>query len=176
MTRGGRFLTLDWIPAYSKRVIAADPHVLGRMLAHHAGYRRLGIRHERLASVYADGRWEVRDDLIFTMPGDHLFRLHWLLPDWPWRIKKTCAAVEIRLRSPHGWIRLILQVDPLSSNLASQLSIVRAGRLMLGTREELPFEGWSSPTYGRKVPALSVALEVESRRSFAFLSTLTLPG
>ena len=81
MTRGGRFLTLDWFPAYSKSLLEADEKILGRVLAYHKGYRRLGIRHERVATVFMDERWEIKDNLIFTKPGEHVFRLHWLLMD-----------------------------------------------------------------------------------------------
>ena len=58
MTVVRRFLTLDWFPAFSKRLLGADAPAVGRMLASHNGYRRLGVRHQRLASVTEDGRWK----------------------------------------------------------------------------------------------------------------------
>jgi len=51
MTRLSRFLTLDWVSAYSKRLLQTDENVLGCLVAYHKGYRRLGIRHERVAKV-----------------------------------------------------------------------------------------------------------------------------
>ena len=61
---------------------------LGRILAYHKGYRKLGIRHERVATVFTDEHWEVKDNLVFTGPGEHVFRLHWLLPGWEWELEK----------------------------------------------------------------------------------------
>lgn len=175
MNRGGRFLTLDWFPAYCKSVIAADHKVLGRMVAYHDGYRHLGVRHERQASVFVDGHWQIVDDLIFTKPGVHSCRLHWLLPDWTWKIEKDGARFVLALKSPHGWIRLSVRTDVPEASLGAASSIVRAGRVVHGKRSAFPFEGWSSPTYGRKLPALSLAVEVSSNRSFSFVSELVFP-
>ncbi len=175
MTRGGRFLTLDWFPAYSKSVLETDEKILGRVLAYHKGYRRLGIRHERVATVYTDERWEVKDRLVFTRPGEHVFRLHWLLPDWEWKTKNEGQRAEINLKSPHGWVKLILQTQPPSSNPLFLVSLVRAGELIHGTGQALPFEGWASPTYGVKVPALSLTVEVTSSKSFSFNTEFLFP-
>ena len=175
MARGGRFLTLDWFPAYSKRLIESDEKILGRMLAYHKGYRKLGIRHERLATVFTDERWEVRDNLIFTKSAQHVLRLHWLLMDGEWEIVNGEQRIEIRFKSPHGWITLALQTEPLFSDLHSLISLVRAGELIYGRRDVLPFEGWASPTYGEKVPALSLAVELASSRSMTFISEFVFP-
>ncbi len=185
MTRAGRFLVLDWVPAYSRRVIESDENVLGRIMAYHKGYRRLGIRHERTATVRTDGaeeHWEIKDHLIFSKPGEHVLRLHWLLQDWEWKLENTGKGkeisekrAEIRLKSPEGWIKLCLQTEPLFSSPRLQLSIVRAGELIYGRRDVLPFEGWASPTYGQRIPALSLAVEVTSDREFSFASDFVVP-
>lgn len=175
MTRGGRFLTLDWFPAYSKSLIEADEKILGRVLAYHKGYQRLGIRYERIASVFTDGHWEVRDNLIFTKPGEHVFRLHWLLPDWEWKTENREERVEIRLKSPYGWIVLLLRAESGMSSPDLRISLARAGELLHGRRDVMLFEGWSSPTYGVKVPALSLAAEVASSNYFSFISEFIFP-
>ncbi len=175
MTRGGRFLILDWFPAYSKNLLEGDEQILGRVTANHKGYRRLGILHERVATVFTDEHWQVRDNLTFIKPGTHNFRLHWLLPDWEWKLENGEQRVEIKLKSPHGWITFALQTRPPFSNLHSLISVVRAGELVHGQRDVLPFEGWSSPAYGQKVPALSLAVEVLSSKSFSFVSEFTFP-
>ena len=170
MRRGGRFLTLDWFPAYSKSVLEVDERILGRMLAYHKGYRRLGIRHERTATVYADEHWEVKDNLIFTKPGDHVFRLHWLLADGEWGMEKQGSRFNMRLQVPDGPVTLRVIPDPRIGTSDVRVSIVRGGELVYGSGQALPFEGWVSPTYGVKLPALSVAVEVSSHRSFSLVS------
>jgi hypothetical protein len=174
MTRGGRFLTLDWFPAYSKRLLEVDERILGRMLSYHNGYRRLGIRHERIVTVFADEHWEVRDNLIFTKPGEHAFRLHWLLMDGEWEIGSRESGIGIRVKSPHGWIALNLTSAPFPDGNC-RITLVRAGKLIYGTGEPLPFEGWASANYGVKAPALSLALELTSPKSFSFVSEFAFP-
>ncbi len=190
MTRGGRFMTLDWFPAYSKRVIVSDENVLGQVTAWHKGYR--GVRHERTVTVYADERWQVEDRLLSEH--SHTYRLHWLLPDWEWEIESREQRaesreqrVEISLQSPQGKVLLVLQAASLSpdplfsthyslfSNLYSHLSLVRAGEVVLGQRDVQPYEGWYSPTYGVKMPALSLALEISAPQGARFISEFLFP-
>ncbi len=175
MTRGGRFLTLDWFPAWSKNLLEADDRILGRMLAHHKGYQRRGVRHERVATVFRDERWEIKDNLILTKPGEHVFRLHWLLMDREWEIENRELGIGIRLKSPHGWINLNIVHDSRLSIPESRISLIRAGELVYGRRNPLPFEGWVSPTYGQKAPALSLAFEVTSDREFSFITEFIFP-
>lgn len=172
MTRGGRFMTLDWFPAYSKSVVAADESVLGCVKAWHTGYR--GVRHERTVTVYADERWVVEDELISKK--QHTYRLHWLLPDWKWEVENREQGVEISFKSPQGKITLILQTEPQLPNLHSLLSIVRAGEVVYGTRDVQPFEGWVSPTYAEKTPALSLAFEVQSESSIKLTTEFMFPN
>ena len=175
MTRGGRFLTLDWSPAYSKRLLEVDERILGRMLAYHKGYRRLGVLHERIATVFADEHWEIRDNMIFTKSGEHVFRLHWQLQDGEWEIGNRESGAWIRVRSPHGWITLSISGSAFQDGDCDMI-LVRAGELIYGTGEALPFEGWTSRTYGEKVPALSLAFQVRSSRSLSFTSEFTFPN
>jgi Heparinase II/III-like protein/Heparinase II/III N-terminus len=171
MTRGGRFLTLDWFPAYSKSLLEVDEKILGRVVAYHKGYRRLGIRHERVATVFTDERWEIKDNLIFTKPGQHVFRLHWLLMDGEQGMINSESEIGIRVKSKYGWITLNIK----SPNSECRASLVRAGELIDGQREVKPYEGWVSRTYGTKTPALSLAVEVKSLRSFSFISEFIFP-
>lgn len=169
MTRAGRFLTLDWFPAYSKSLIDLDEQVLQRMLAYHNGYHPLGVRHERTVTVYADGRWEVMDALLVKDGRAHTFRLHWLLPDWEWEIEKNEERVGLRLKSPHGWVVLVVSCQ------AGVVSLVRAGEALFGEQDVQPFEGWVSRTYGQKEPALSLAVEVKATQSMQFVTEFNFP-
>ncbi len=174
MRRGGRFLMLDWFPAYSKSVLEVDEKILGRMLAYHKGYRRLGVRHERIVTVYADEHWEVRDNLVFTKPGQHVFRLHWLLQDGNWQVQGREGGVELSVLLPEGPVTLHIEADFGVSGLSPKVTLVRAGEVIYGAGHALPFEGWVSPNYGVKLPALSLAVEVESFRNCSFVSEFKL--
>ncbi|GAB4503363.1 MAG: hypothetical protein Fur0043_03550 [Anaerolineales bacterium] len=174
MTRGGRFMTLDWFPAYAKRDIVLEENVLGQVTAYHTGYR--GVRHERTVTVYADEHWRVEDRLLSSAP--HIYRLHWLLPDWVWQVEKREPSVEVHLQTPQGKILLILRAASLPSepSLSMQLSLVRCGAVIFGQRQVQPYEGWYSPTYGTKIPALSLALEVSAPQGVTFLSEFLFPA
>ncbi len=171
MTRAGRFMTLDWFPAFSKSVVVTDENALGQVLGYHKGYR--GVRHERRVTVYADERWLVEDRLISKEP--HTYRLHWLLPDWEWEVKNGKQRVEISLKSSQGKLLLVLRIDPQSSNLQSLISIVRAGEVVYGTRDVQPYEGWISRTYGGKNPVLSLAFEVQSESTTQLTTEFIFP-
>jgi hypothetical protein len=184
MTRGGRFLVLDCFPAYSQTSFESDPVILQRVRAYHKGYR--GILHERVVTVHTGGRWVIEDRLKASSA--HVYRLHWLLPDWEREVRGIGSGeaegqaaqegpmgqrVEVRIRSPHGWLMVLLSADPPSSD--AEFSIARAGHLVHGEGEILPFEGWVSPTYGVKMPALSVTLEVRARRGMTFTTEIAFP-
>jgi hypothetical protein len=171
MTRGGRFMTLDWFPAYSKSVVVTDETALGQVLGYHNGYP--DVRHERKVTVYADERWTVEDTLISEIP--HTYRLHWLLPDWEWGVESGEQRVEISLKAPQGRVILSLQTNPQFSTPHSLISIARAGEIVYGVRDVKPFEGWVSPTYGKKNPALSLAFEVQSEGSTNFTTEFIFP-
>ena len=171
MTRGGRFITLDWFPAYVKNIVSTDDSVLGRLQGYHEGFP--GVRHERTVTVYTDERWLVEDKLISK--DTHSYRLHWLLPDWDWDVKHSDQRVKICLNSPHGKVSLIFQTKPQISHLDSLLSIVRAGEIVYGARDFHTYEGWFSPTYGIKEPALSLVIEVTSEHGIFFVSQFKFP-
>jgi hypothetical protein len=69
----------------------------------------------------------------------------------------------------------MISLDPRLSRDDSQLIIVRAGSLVHGKYQPFPFEGWVSPTYGQKIPAVSLTLEVTSLKSFSLISEFIFP-
>jgi hypothetical protein len=146
MTRAGRFLWLDWAQA---RVITRDPRP-SRAPAEHNGYRRLGLTHRRHVEASRQ-EWLVRDQVLGDVSG-HRGRLHWLLPDWPWSIQGDILS----LRSPRGKVRV---------QVAGQnLSLVRAGKRLAGRVRALPTQGWASPTYGVKQPALALIVDLRDEQ------------
>jgi hypothetical protein len=173
MTRAGRFIVLDWFPAVTKRVLALDPSVVGRLVGSHRGYERLGIRYERSVTLLQRERWRVRDELIFTRPRHHPIRLHWLVLDGQWTLRQTGMQTRLRLRTPLGWITLEITGQGLDA--APEVTLIRAGKTLLGPRPAQPYEGFLSRTYAEKVPALSLSLDASASRSCSFTTEIILP-
>ena len=171
MTRGGRFMTLDWFPAFSESTIPNNESALGQMIGYHKGYP--GVHHERTVTVYVDERWVIEDKLVSDKA--HFYRLHWLLPDWEWEIVNRESGVGVRVKSPYGWIALHIAADNQFPDNDSQLKLILAGELLAGKGKACPFEGWFSPTYGEKVPALSLVMETQRTANVQFLSEFTFP-
>lgn len=173
MTRAGRFLVLDWANAYSKNIIESEENILSRVRANHRGYH--SVKHERTITVYQDEKWVVNDKLTQRSRSSHAYRLHWLLPDYEWKIEEQDSGLGLQIKSPYGWITLQITSDPRISNSEYRMSLVRAGELVYGHRDVQAYEGWVSQTYGQKSPALSFALEVTSPYHTAFKSEFTFP-
>jgi hypothetical protein len=175
MTRGGRFLVLDWFPADARRSLATDSSALGRVTASHSGYDHMGIRCHRSVAALERGRWLVQDDVRFMRPQPHSIRLHWLLLDGEWRLQQRGPETRLRLKVPGGSIGILITVSGQAAS-PPLLTLIRAGKLLQGAGQALPYEGWVSPTYGRLLPALSLALEVQSSHSLSFTTEFTLPA
>lgn len=185
-TRAGRFLYLDWFNAYRRGSLEADPAILQRTRGRHWGYWRAGVRHARIVTAYADGHWQVRDDLLpLRMPWDKrpiTYRLHWLLPDWEWVAAMQEKGFEIHLKSPYGWMTLNINNGLRITNNEFQISLFRAGEPVYSSgsggsesQGETVVRGWVSPTYGVKVPALSLAIETKSAIDVQFISEFIFP-
>lgn len=186
MTRAGKFMVLDWANAFSKMEIATDEAVVGQIHAYHRAYREPDIRHERIVSVNRDERWIVQDRFAFESmktkykPFEyrepHLFRIQWLLPDWEWQIVETpvdeidAIGYDLRLLSPHGWMTVRLWLDYFFATTHEdkfKVGVVRAGESLWGNADVQPIDGWVSPTYGTKIPALSFSM------TFAYAAPLS---
>jgi len=173
MTRAGRFLVLDWADAHSKNLIETDENVLGRVRAYHRGFH--GIKHERTVTVHQDERWIIEDKLTSSRRTPHTYRVHWLLPDYEWKLEEHESGVRLNLNSPHGWVMLSIHSSFIIHPSSLSASLVRAGELIHGQRDVQPYEGWVSRTYGQKSPALSFAFEVTSEFNVTFTSEFTFP-
>lgn len=174
MARAGRFLVLDWFPAYSKHVLSADLPTLGQVTSTHRGYERLGIRYQRTLSLLEGNRWRVRDDLLFRHPAVHTLRLHWLLFDGDWSLRQRGLETSLRMYVPGG--RINVTITAAGFLAAPHVALIRAGKILQGNAQAYLHEGWISPTYGRKVPALSLALEASASGTCSFTTEFALPG
>lgn len=171
--RAGRFLYLSWFNAYRRDMLTDDPNVLQRVCGRYRNYRQ-GYRHTRTVTALVDGRWQVEDELLplsIWMPAWrwYTFRLHWLFPDYVWEIREDGDGVVLRLSTPHGDIAVHCRCfHPDGAQV--RFSLARAGELLAGTDDVDAWRGWASPSYGVKVPALSLALTVETNRAATFLT------
>ncbi len=183
MTRAGKFLYVEWVNAYRHGSFEADPAVLQQLRGRYLSFWR-GYRHSRRVAVFSDEHWEVTDELMpwrwlptHFSPRPACYRLHWLLPDWEWAASQGETTFELRLKSPHGWIGLKIsgggdtRIDPESITLA------RAGETVYGPGPGPtdPIRGWVSPTYGVKVPALSLTVDSRSTEDVQFISEFRFP-
>jgi hypothetical protein len=175
MTRGGRFIVLDWFPAYSEHMLSPQPPVLRQIRGWHRGFASLGLRHERTLSVLGAGTWQVRDELIFTRRGAHTLRLHWLLLDGSWQLEQEPSGIHLQLRFQGGLLNVTI-VPAGGIRPALRATLVRAGRVLRGGGLAHPWDGWISTTYGRKVPALSLSLEAEAFATCSLTTEFGLPA
>ena len=176
MTRSGRFLYLDWANATGKRHFESGADFVQRISAQTDAYNRLGVHHTRTVTVYEDERWLVEDELTNPLAQPHTFRLHWLLPDWEISHQEAVPrdqGFHLQIKSPYGPV--ILSITLSSPTLKSITTIVRASEYLYGSGPANPTHGWASPTYARKVPALSLTIEVESHGNIKFTSEFSFP-
>jgi len=179
MNRTGRFLYLDWAQAEVGKRAWGDDGSWEKITAWHDGYKEMGLIHKRSVTAYQDGRWVVEDylhpDVEGVDGGDHEIRLHWLLPDWPFEMLENGSGV--RIQSPHGWITLEVNAYQGGRSKPASINFVlaRAGELLQGLGEVLPVMGWVSPTYGEKVPALSLSATVTGTLPVQFRTEWRMP-
>ena len=73
--------------------------------------------------------------------------------------------------------RLVVTVVPAGAiDSALRSSLVRAGKVLRGHDLAQPWDGWISPTYGRKLPALSLSVEIEAFANCAFTTEFRFPA
>jgi hypothetical protein len=185
MLRAGRFLYLDWAHAKVTTIQTAPDGSYQSMTAKHDGYRKIGVLHSRKVTTYADGHWEVIDHLEGSPGSIHTARLHWLLPDWGYEIleasnNSNSPWSEIHIRSPFGWVSLKIglfsPLEKLHPNPTINFQLARAGILLSGSGTIPPIIGWTSPTYGDKIPALACILEVTQSLPIELKSEWVLPS
>jgi hypothetical protein len=165
MLRAGRFLWLN--PAQAKILLVKPDEVV----AEHDGYKRQGWIHRR-SLKYASPDTFIITDRIIPSGGNNnptKISLQWLLPDWPGNL--TDSSLE--MRAPFG--KLTFSILPQTTNSALVLDSVqlsRGGEILSGTHPSLPYQGWYSPTYGVKIPAVSFRLFFKINGDTTILSKL----
>jgi Heparinase II/III-like protein len=182
MTWAGRFLWLDWAQASQIQYVKAEDGDWERVSAVHDGYRKSGVIHRRVVTLVHPDDWRVEDELFESRKrksasSENLrFRLHWLLPDWQWKLEQSGRGITLGLQSPQGEIFLQIAVQSGENPLPDfSIQLVRAGVVLQGEGNASPVLGWVSPTYGVKEPALSFSLSQRTRLPLKFISEWTFP-
>jgi hypothetical protein len=138
-----------------------------------------------------------------SLAGEVSARLHWLLPDWPWQFEPGSEEYAFRLASPHSEVRITIRAGSVpeisadspqgilpqdafhqpASNRQPKLQVqfVRAGELLVeepltGPGPIHPTWGWTSPTYGVKIPALSLSACLFAPPPLTFTTHFYLPN
>jgi hypothetical protein len=142
-----------------------------RLRGQTSAYARLGVQHLRSVTVFDEARWLVQDELRNAGSASHTLRLHWLLPDWEWKLEQNEKSATLALKSPRGWLNLAIS----AGQPFKRVGLLRAGELLQGDALLSPVFGWVSPTYTVKNPALSLAVEVQSASDVHFSSEFLFP-
>jgi hypothetical protein len=189
MTWAGRFLWLDWSQGNILHGEKAPEGSWTSLTASHNGYLKRGCLHQRKVSVDQE-EWLIQDQMLpvhrssAASAGPHTYLLHWLLPDWPWEQKERAgedSPISLRLQSPYGWVRLEVSAfgggpDEPEKAIPIQLELVRAGECLAGKLMPKATQGWISPTYGLKIPALSATYLVVGALPIRIVSRFLLPS
>lgn len=174
MQRAGRFLWLDWAQAslLPTRQLGANA-----IVGQHNGYAHLGVVHRRILKQTEENHWQVIDHLFrvrtlrLDVPANpvYSYKLHWLLPDWPWKLDYMTLTLD---HPEGGQVRLSVRPDlPRSpDSLVENIALVRAGEVLSGPAKQSPILGWFSPTYNLKIPALSLVIAFRSPLPVTLLS------
>jgi hypothetical protein len=163
MTRAGRFLWLDWAKA---KIVKNNSNSINGI---HDGYLKFGVLHKRKLERQAEDGWIITDRLV-QLNGKKVSKdvsLNWLLPDWSYKFEENILIFN----TPFGLLRLDLFTH--AGILTDGFNIIRAGKSLIN-KNNSEIHGWYSPTYGIKIPALSVQysvsgflpIEISTRFSF----------
>ena len=147
MCDAGKFLWLGWDKA---NILSASE---SESEASHTNFDIIGMSHKRKIEfsetiVVTDAITSKRND-----SKNHLFRLHWLFPDQQFRILNNGIQLQntrLRFEAPQE----------------VSLRVIRSGKIVFKTdgnnwdesleKRIQPISGWFSPTYDKKVPAISL--------------------
>ena len=112
-----------------------------------------------------------------------VFRLHWLLPDWEWELvplslNTKVSGCELHLHSPEGWISVRIKSDQtigMTEEDKLKIGLVRSGVCIYGIVEPSQVDGWFSPTYGIRMPALSLSMTQATPGCANFVTEFIFP-
>jgi len=152
MEQVSRFLWLPWMSGWVATARRSDLGDLALWEAEHDGYTRLvkGAVHGRALVQLGERGWLVLDRVAGPPPA----RLHWLLCDAPHEFNAAQGRLGLELEAGPVWV----QTGTTGvAGAKAETTLVRA--------DPASTRGWWSPRYGLKLPALSLALEVQAQEA-----------
>lgn len=166
MTRVSRFLWLDQAQSSWK----SHPSSATQLQASHDGYRKIGYRHTRTLVMKPEAGFNVEDTLLNLRQDQkqHLFTLHWLLPDWKWEFKNDIFSLNDGIHLIQIHVHAV-KMEGNASIQSQDISLIRGGKTLSGTRQD-PILGWESDTYAEKHPALSLSYTFQSSGSITIIT------
>jgi hypothetical protein len=184
MTWAGRFLWLDRAQGRYTGFEQTPDGRMVRLVAEHDGYRSLGVTFRRAVTASSDGCWRVEDSLPRSNRAQAdenvACSLHWLLPDWEWDLQGPDRIVHLTLQSPLGPVSLKIWLagDDLAEQIQGALrpSLYRGGEQIYGDGPDGVTRGWFAPTYGVKLPALSLVVPIAMTAQLTLISEWQLPA
>jgi hypothetical protein len=104
--------------------------------------------------------------------------LHWLLPDWSWKLEseQQNTRITVELESPLGIVQLHMRTDPKDILSKPEIKVIRAGEILYGDGANETTSGWFSPTYQSRLPALSISYQASIQLPAEFHTEWNLPG
>jgi hypothetical protein len=181
MTRAGRFLYLDRAQGRVIRRETRSGSSWQQVILRHNGYQRHGAIHQRKVTYLEADHWKVEDRIRpLRVRGQfrrHRLRLHWLMPDYPWDIlSQDEEGLIFRLNTGQGSVKLAFQLQRkvIKRKVDWYIQVVRAGEMIHGTGEAFPTWGWNSPSYGQKIPAVSLGIVITSRLPAQWITDIEL--
>ena len=169
MLHAGRFLWLDWDQVRPDNMSGGDQE------AFHTGYERHGFQCKRKVSMTSPNLVEVMDS-VKPVKDDHslhLLSLHWLLPDWDWKMEEP-NLLALSKPGSSKVLRIEHNLSPANLLQNQEIQIVRAGQVLLGQEDALtPTLGWTSPTYNKLIPAISFRITFKPETPVTITSKFT---
>jgi hypothetical protein len=168
MMPAGKFLFLDraqahWLPNPDENTLSA----------YHRGYNNKGVTHTRTLSINPGQGFSIVDQVTMKNPKQpREVTLHWLLPDWQWAWQEGVLQLSHQNHHIDLSIKAFLTATDTSVTQSS-VELVHAGETLIGQRKD-EIMGWVSPTYGVKIPALSLSFTWKTSHSLSIHSNWLL--
>jgi heparinase II/III-like protein len=150
MQRATRYVWLPWARGTVRRQFRSHPGHLACWEGEHDGYQRLAqpARHRRVI-LNLKGYWLVIDSLTSTT--QHLYRLHWLLPNVPYEWDESQPKLILATPAGRYHVRIWCSATETQPSLIS--------------RDAVTPRGWRAPYYHYREGALSLAVEARATTS-----------
>ena len=166
MTRGGKFLWLDWAQAKKIETYTNSEDEIISASAEHNGYESENVVHQRIVDVKHD-EWLIKDTLFqksAKKEGKAVVGYHLLI--------KNPLSFDVDGNSIiFCYKNFSMQFSILGFDI-EKLSLVQAGKTIFGRTIDNECYGWYAPTYAVKKPAISVVCEQEFRLPTEIISKL----